>query len=175
MSIIKTAVLLADGSPQYEAAETSSASHRREVLIPLTADGMAVRVNTAAGSAPAAAVVIRAAAVMTNAYVGSTAVDMVSASSVVIRALVTVTASETISMKSQWSIDGTLWSDESALVLGTATSTEQPYTYLSRVIQIDASAANSYIERYNRMARYFRVAVKSTGTTAKLSLTSQLL
>ena len=174
MSQIRTAIRLAAGVGQYDPLATSPASHDAHTFVPLTLAGDAVRVSTA-GVAPAAAVVIRAAAVLTNAYVGSTTVDMASAESVVVRALVTVTNAETISMKPQWSIDDSAWSDESVLTNATISGTEIQYGPSSRVIQIDASAANSYIERFNRLARYFRIAVKSNGTTARLSLTSQLL
>lgn len=175
MSLIRTAVRLADAELQYDALATAPSRHQREVFIPLTPNGDAVRVSTS-GAAPGAATVIRASAVLTASYVGSTAVDLAGASAVVVRALVTVTnAAEVFSLKPQWSIDNSAWSDEYVLGNSTISSTENQFTPYSRVIQIDASAANDYIEKYNRVARYFRIAVKSTATTAKLSLTAQVL
>lgn len=117
---------------------------------------------------------IRAAAVGTASYVASTAVDLDQFGSITLRCLTAVPNAETFSIKPQWSSDNTNWSDERVLS-GTTSGTERLETPLSRVIQLDATAANEYVERFNRLARWYRVVVKSTGTTATLAMTATAL
>lgn len=120
-----------------------------------------------------AATSIRADAIVTNAYVGSTTVDLMSYTSVTIYAVVTMTQATTISLKFQWSHDGSNWFDETVEVAGSPSGSELAYTPYSRVETISlATAGNIWCGRSNRLGRYFRCAIKSgaetTGTIALL-------
>lgn len=110
---------------------------------------------------------IRGSASLTNVYVGTTArADLQNYNAATLRLYVASGGgAATFSIKPQWSDNATggtatNWVDESVLVAGTASGGEQVYTNLSRVIQIK-STEGGYIERYNRLARFFRVSVKS--------------
>ena len=107
-------------------------------------------------------------AVLTNAYSGavSSAVDLESYDGLALTLKVTTAQAKTCNLKFQWSHDDSAYFDELVEVQGSAASGEQPYTILSRVIQIDmTSTGNLYIARLRRMARYFRVTMKSDATT----------
>lgn len=122
-----------------------------------------------------AATTIRANAVCTASYVASSVVDLKSYDSVSVGAIIGTTGSETISIKFQWSMDTSiatpLWFDEGVISYGTASGGEQPETFNSKRVDVSgASAGQVYIERFRRLARYFRIVAKSTGTTATLSV-----
>ncbi len=110
--------------------------------------------------------ILRGNDVMTNVYVGTRAADLQLYNSVTLRIKVASgTSAATFSIKPQWTDDThfstTNWIDESVLVAGATSAGEQVYTNLSRVIQVP-STNGTYIERYNRLARHFRVSVKSS-------------
>ena len=83
---------------------------------------------------------------------------------------------ETCSIKYRWSQDATNWVDECVLVAATAASGEQTYTNLARVVRINLNSsstdvnqmnsANAFCERLNRLARFFRVAYKSSSPSS---------
>ncbi len=74
MSVIRTAQILAAGENQFDTTSGGVGKCQHEVKIPLNQDGSAVVVTT--GGAIETAVAIRADAVLTNAYVLATVVDM---------------------------------------------------------------------------------------------------
>lgn len=93
--------------------------------------------------------------------------DLKSWDSVVISVRVTTAqAATTCNFKVQWSLDGTNWLDEMTETAGASAYPDQPYVPYSRRIDIDMSSANiGYLTREHRLARYMRVAVKSSGVT----------
>lgn len=120
-----------------------------------------------------AATSIRAAAVLSNAYVRSSTVDLLSYDSVIL--LITVASPESgtgrvCNLKFGWGqADGT-WADEPFEVIGTASGSEIPSVPYSRRVDISIDSANgaymgTYIVRLRRLARYFSIAVKSSATT----------
>jgi hypothetical protein len=118
---------------------------------------------------------IRAAAVFTASYVATSAVNLQSWTSATVFITVGTAAAETLSIKPQWSPDNTTWYDEMFEVIGTQSGTEQPFAAWSRVVtfSLDTGKPN-YSCRFNRMAQYFRLACKSSGTTATAVITVQL-
>lgn len=118
---------------------------------------------------------IRASAVFTGSYVATSSVDMGSWTSATVFITVGTAAVETLSLKPQWSPDNSTWYDEQFEVIGTQSGTEQPFAAYSRVVTTSlASGAPNYSCRFNRMAQYFRLACKSSGTTATAVITVQL-
>lgn len=75
---------------------------------------------------------------------------------------------QTTRMKYQWSDTTNHFVDEGVLTAGTIVTSEAPYTVASRVIVLDATNANSdvYVERVNRLGRYFRIAVKQSAASS---------
>jgi hypothetical protein len=122
---------------------------------------------------------VRTAAVVTNTYVATTvgfAADVLEQYNAVL-AVFTVaipTGGEIVYAKPQWSFDNSVWYDEQILVNATSiVSNELIQTAASRVISIDASVAYVYTEVYNRLATYFRLAVKSSAATSTSTLKIQ--
>lgn len=114
---------------------------------------------------------IRANAVLTSSYVASSVIDLKSYDSVSVGLIIGTTNAETISTKFQWSTDNSAWFDEQVITNGTASGGEQPQTANSKRVDISgATAGNIYMERFRRLARYFRTVSKSGGTTATLSV-----
>lgn len=112
-------------------------------------------------------ITLRADSTLTGSYVASSSLDLGSYTSTEIFLTVgTAQAATTCSLKPQWSEDDTNYFDEQYEVAGTASGTEQPFIPYSRRVDIPISATgNVYCCRFNRMGRYFRVAVKSSGVT----------
>ena len=115
-----------------------------------------------------AATSLRADAVLTTAYVASSSVDLKSYDSVSVRVAVgaVADAARTGNIKFQWSIDDLTWNDEPINVNGTPSGTELHQTPYSRVIDLNLASGRMYIERFERLMRYFRVSVKSDAATA---------
>lgn len=118
---------------------------------------------------------LRAAAVVTNAYVGCTAIKPLIMNQATIELWVSGVAENIVlSIKPQWSVDGTNWVDE-PVNTGAASGTEMQYTRYSKVF---LSSLNStgiiFAETFNRWGVYnqFRLAVKgaSASTTALLQI-----
>lgn len=105
-------------------------------------------------------------ATLTGSYQYSSIFTLTNGNSLTVRVAVDTAESVTASLKPQWSIDGTTWVDEQQLVAGTVAAGEAPYTISSKRVDVDlSSTSNAYMERYNRLATYFRVAYKSSGVT----------
>lgn len=122
---------------------------------------------------------LRAAAVLTASYVPTSSIDLGSYTSATLYLTIVSAAAETCTLKPQWSEDNFLTSastfDEQYEVAGTASGTEQPFTSYSRTVLISlATGAPNYSSRFNREGRYFRVSLKSSGTTATISVAVQL-
>ena len=177
MSVIKTGLLLSAGGKQYDSTATCSNQHRREVLIPLNEDGSAVVV--AKGSNIETPVTIRSAAVLTNAYVLATAVDMSQSNYVRFRATVDTAEAITISIKIAYSmVGGTTASNWDYLqydTYGTPAGTDVAITSYDALYSLSlASTSNVWSSVFFKRARYCTVAVKYTGaTTGKVAVTAQ--
>lgn len=118
---------------------------------------------------------LRSAAVMTSSYVVTSSIDLGSYTSVTAYLTKGTAAAETASLKPQWSEDNTTFYDEQVEVAGTASGTEQPFTAYSRRTDVSVAASTpDWSSRFNRQGRYFRMAIKSSGTTATVALTVQL-
>lgn len=110
---------------------------------------------------------------LTNAYVFSSVVNLQSYDSLAIMAVTSTRSASNIwdtgqaIMKYQWAMttnSGGTWADEPVLTAGTATSTEQPYTYLAKTVQISLGTNLYFPDRVRRLAKFFRVGVKSTNS-----------
>lgn len=119
---------------------------------------------------------------LTNAWVAGDSVDLQSYDSFVLASVIGMkssgvwTADEMGKVKFQWSDDNVLWRDESVLSAGTASTTDQPYTFLSRTVQIGlASPTVNYMERFRRQARYFRPSVQSTNVVTSATLQFRII
>lgn len=127
-----------------------------------------------------APVTIRSNAVMTSGYVATTAVDLKSYDSVSVMLTINTVGAETVSVKSQWSNDNveqgetqTTWYDELEDGEATISGTESTRGSYTAVFQFSANTgAPNPIRRYRRLGRHFRLAIKSSGTTAKISVTA---
>lgn len=109
---------------------------------------------------------IRSDAVLTNAYVASSSVDLGSYTSVTAYLVVGTAQAKTCNLIPQWSEDDSAFFSEQYEVAGTASGIEQPFTPYDRRIDITiATTGNIYCCRFNRLGRYFRVKVKSDATT----------
>lgn len=124
--------------------------------------------------------VIRPSAVLSGTYVSSNPVDLENHNSVVIEVEATVAqAATTVNLKFQWGIrdvTGTIqWTDETALADSAVSGTELPQTPYSRRVDLSiASTGIIYKERFNRLARFFRIQAKSSGvTTGKIEVRAQ--
>ncbi len=109
--------------------------------------------------------VMRAAAVATSSYVAGTGIHLPDCNCVL--AVITIaipTPAEILYAKPQWSHDGVTYYDEPILVNAASITSpnEMIQTAASRVIAIDCSVAYVYPERSNRLAQWFRMAVKSS-------------
>lgn len=126
--------------------------------------------NTQTSSIQPYGYTIRSDAVLTNAYVPSSTVDLTTYDSVIVHVIVgTAQASKVCNTKFQWSLDGTNFADETvdtATASTAGTPGTQPYSPYIRVIDIPMDTAGyTYVMRARRMGVAFRVAVKSDATT----------
>jgi len=116
-----------------------------------------------------AATVVFTNQTLTASYVASDSIDLKSYdSAVVLIEVPTNQASKTANVKFEWSNDGTTFVPEYALNPGTIASGDQPYTPVQKRVDVDMASGTTsapYIERVRRLARYFRIKVKSDGVT----------
>ena len=106
-------------------------------------------------------------AALTNVYTSSQPIDLNTADGAGINLSVgtVVDPAVTVSLKYQWSDDSTAWEDGQVLVTGTASATEQPYTALTRVVQVNCTNGVTYVENVMRVKRWFRCQVKGSAVT----------
>lgn len=117
---------------------------------------------------------------LTNVWTAGASVDLQSYDSFSLATVITNKGgvwptADVAKLKFQWSDDNVVWRDESVLVAGTATSSDQPYTVLARSVQIPlASPTVNYVERFRRAARYFRPSVQSTNVFTSGTISVQI-
>ena len=110
---------------------------------------------------------LRGTVALTNLYVASKSIDLIQYNSATMRATVkTPHSPQTANIKFQWSQDKSNWVDEAVLSVGAASATEQAYSPLARVVVLDMSGTNAYIERVNRLGRHFRVAIQGSAAVS---------
>lgn len=138
------------------------------LAVAASAHGQSVR-----DGAPSALVVN---STLTNVWTAGDSLDLKSYDSVaLVMRTTTNQATGLAQIKFQWSNDNTVWADEAVLAAGTAGSVEQPYSALARVVQVPMTNSIVYVERFRRVARYFRPSVSSTNvfTTGRVTVTAQ--
>ena len=103
---------------------------------------------------------------LTASYQFSQSLDLLSYDSVNLYVTIGTTEAVTANLKFQWSQDDVTWMDETTLTATASAGTEQPYTPYSKRIDLSMATAGAvYTTRSQRLAKYFRVALKSSGTT----------
>ncbi len=110
---------------------------------------------------------LRVAAVMTSGYVDSTAINLTGYNGFTLYCTTaTPTPAETAKIKFLWSDDNVTYRPEQALFNPSAiVSNEIVQSPGNRCVLIDQSVVIGYIERFNRMATWFRISVKGSGAT----------
>lgn len=177
MSVHKNCLVLADGEVQFTTLATNPAKNRKDTQIPLTADGSAVRVSTAAG-AFASTTTSRASSTLTGSPVTSTAVDLAGYNSASVEYRVTLAqAGQTALITAQWSNDNVNFWDEPIIITITSSGSDAAGTlagttpYPSKVVSLALDTLRSKGERFNREARYLRFSALAGGvTTATLAI-----
>jgi hypothetical protein len=114
--------------------------------------------------------VVRADAVLTNAYVASSSVNMGTYDSAFIRVKVgTAQAGKICKIKVQWSDDDTVFDDETVdtpAASSSGTPGIQPFDPYIREVNVPMDTASyAYRFRVRRMGTYLRVSCKSDATT----------
>jgi hypothetical protein len=105
---------------------------------------------------------VRASAILTTSYVGSTAVDARYDDQLHCLINFTIGSLTTAEFKFQYSQDNSNWFDEGIMVGGTTSSDEYISTFRSKVSQLAATSTKTVIVPV--LARYVRIAIKGTGT-----------
>lgn len=105
---------------------------------------------------------VRASAVLTTSYVGSTAVDARYDDQLHCLINFTIGSLTSAEFKFQYSQDNSNWFDEGIMVGGSTSSDEYISTFRSKVSQITATSTKTVIVPV--LARYVRIAIKGTGT-----------
>jgi len=184
MSQIKTAIALADGQLQFVASSSDGRNRQDAVMVPLTPGGEAVRVANSGSVSSTTTTLVNAVVVSTGTYTdNTTALDLLNYNSVtVVYKVALQEAGKTATVKARWSVDGTNFYDEPVAVNGATAGTDALGTLLytvglaGRVVSLALdTTGQGKIERFNRLARYFKVAYagNATATTgAKLTVTA---
>ena len=119
------------------------------------------------------------ASTLTNVYQSTVGVDLQSYDSISVRASVpTQQAAGLAKIKPQWSQDGTNWGDALIATNAPPASGEIQQGLSSKVVILSlATNINTYTERFQREARYFRLQHSSTNvfTTGTMTLQIQLM
>lgn len=127
---------------------------------------------------------IRPVGTLTGSYVASNIVNLGTFSGVsLIVDIGTAQTSKVVSVKPQWGFKDEnnvmVWIAEPRMTDAAASAGEIVQTPSARVISVQLDSANAaymggYIERFNRLAEFFRVLVKSDGvTTGTIGLRAQ--
>lgn len=115
-------------------------------------------------------------ATLTNVWAAGASLDLASYDSATLVMQTTSNdASGLVQLKFQWSADGSVWADESVLAAGSTVGLTQPYTALSRIVQVPTTNSVFYAERFRRVARYLRPAYSSTNavTVGRITISGQ--
>lgn len=102
---------------------------------------------------------IRALAALTDTYVAATVVECIDASSMYVYVTYTKGTETSAELKFEYSPDGTIWGQETAISIYSGTSTD-------RLLEHSISATGVYVYQIPVMGFKFRVSAKGTGTVS---------
>lgn len=163
MSLFRSSIVLGNGAATSQWSSTARDQHQH-VFIPLNADGSAVLTANGSGSVESA-VTIRAAAVLTNAYVVTTAVDMSQWSKAAFLVTVDTAQAKTCNIKVGYSFNGTTWYNYKYATYATSGS-DLLVSYTDWRADLDiSSTANYWTDFFEKRAKYIALLLKSDATT----------
>lgn len=173
MSQIKTAIALADAQLQFVSTSSDGRNRQDAVMIPLTPGGEAVRVASVGSLASSSTTVLNAVVPSSGTYTNSTAtIDLAAYNAVTLTYVISKAESgKVVTLKPKWSIDGTNFYDEPVEVSGATAGTDAAGTLLytvslaGRVVSLAMdNLSQGKIERFNRLARYMKIAYAGNAT-----------
>lgn len=177
MSKIRTSFVLPDSSVQFDTTATNPGLQQREVFVPLTSDGVAVRTAAQAATSVTSSTTAFASATPSSTYQFSSAIDMSMYNVASVEYLITVAESgKTTNFKAQWSNDGSNYFNEPLGVNGASggseasNNLEYSINLAARVVNVGMDTTRRDGEQISRKAKYLRFALKSDATSGKASV-----